>query len=139
MNDHVRRIEDGEWFYFTVDLDFEGFAIFTFLRYVRTNDRTSALVRFKEQKYFPTRDLLLVPYNTEPHYFRATDKDILSVWTLNGSSLEFAETFDAKAGWPRNILDKAAVTPSRDTAARWTMRSNPSLQREPAASGRPLS
>jgi hypothetical protein len=115
-----RSIDQGTWYYFTVDLNFEGYAAFRFERYVQTNDRAAALVTFLEPKYFSTTKLLLLPYSTDKGYFAADDSDILSVWTFDGSNLDGAEAVDLKAAWPSNILDKAAITPSRKTAERWT-------------------
>ena len=60
MSESLIRIEQGTWYYFTVDLDFEGYAAFTFERYVTLKDRVAALVHFNQPKYFSTQDLLLV-------------------------------------------------------------------------------
>ena len=139
MTDRLISIEEGTWFYFTVDLNFEGFAAFTFDRFVEANDRRAALVTFNQQKYFSSRVLLLLPSTTDSEYFQAREGDILTVWTFDGSSQKDATTVDLKTDWPHNIWDKAAITPSRETATQWTMRSNSSLQGGPAASGRPLS
>lgn len=115
-------IEQGTWYYFTVDLDFEGYAPFTFERYVRANDRDAAIVTLLEPKYFSTRKLVLLPYGREAGYFKAKDEDILNVWTFDGSAIGDAMEIDLKREWPNNILDKAAITPSRATAERWTHR-----------------
>jgi hypothetical protein len=114
-------IENGLWYYFTVDLDFEGFASFKFVRYIKVNgDRRGAIVEFQDQDYFRTRHLLLLPYTREADYFQAPLNAMLSVWTFDASTLGDTETVDLQAQWPGNILDKAAITPSIDTAIKWT-------------------
>ena len=114
-------IEQGTWYYFTVDLNFAGFASFNFVRFIEvTNDRKAAIVRFLDQDYFPTRDLLLLPYTRKSNYFKAKPDEILSVWTFDASNIGNAEMIDLKSGWSKNILDKAAITPSIETAIKWT-------------------
>jgi len=114
-------IEEGAWYYFTVDLDYEGFVPFQFVRYIDVNgDRMGAVVELSGDYYFRTRKLILLPYTQEPDYFRAEPNMILSVWTIDGSKIGDAETVDVKSKWPRNVLDKAAITPSIDTAIKWT-------------------
>lgn len=119
-------IEQGTWFYFTVDLDFVSFAAFKFERYVHANDRDAALITFLQPKYFSTNKLLLLPYNKDKGYFQARDDDILNVWTFDGSMVQDAAEIDLKTNWPNNILDKAAITPSRQTAEKWTSGQNAS-------------
>jgi len=117
----IVRIEDGVWYYFTVDLNFDGFASLSFIRYVNVNtDRNAALVRFLDKDYFDTRELILLPYTRDNDYFKAKPSDILSVWTFDGSKADNAENVDLKTDWPNNILDKAAITPSIETAKDWT-------------------
>ena len=113
-------IEQGTWYYFTVDLDFKGFAAFKFERYIHANDRDAALITLLQPKYFSTNKLLLLPYNQDQRYFQARDDNILTVWTFDGSMVQDAGAIDLRAKWPNNILDKAAITPSRQTAERWT-------------------
>jgi hypothetical protein len=113
-------IEQGTWYYFTVDRNFKGYATFKFERYVQANDRAAALVTFLESKYFSTNKLLLLPYNPDQGYFQAHDHEILSVWTFDGNILQDATAIDLKRDWPTNVLDKAAITPSRQTAEKWT-------------------
>ncbi len=114
-------IEQGTWYYFTVDLDFQGFASFNFLRYIDVNsDRKAAIVRFLDKDYFPTRELLLLPYSRKRNYFQAKPDEILSVWTFDASKLGDTNTIDLKSAWPKNILDKAAITPSIEKARQWT-------------------
>jgi hypothetical protein len=116
-------IEQGRWFYFPVDLDFKGFAELEFLRFVRTNDRQAAIVRFLQPKYFQTTSLILVPSDPTTDSFVITQSDILSVWTFDGSFVQDHEQFvDLKRGWPNNIMDKAAITPSRAMVERFTGR-----------------
>lgn len=46
-------LEQGIWYYFTVDLSFKGFLPFRFLRYIDINgDRKGAVVEFTESSYF---------------------------------------------------------------------------------------
>jgi hypothetical protein len=114
-------IEQGTWYYFTADLELPGFASFNFVRYIDVNgDRTAAIVRFLDKDYFPTRDLLLLPYTREPNHFRARRDEILSVWTFNASNIGDDETIDLKSDWPKNILDKASITPSIEIARKST-------------------
>lgn len=126
MNESERKenpisIEDGMWYYFTVDLDLEGFASFKFVRYIDVNgDRKGAVVQFLDKDYFHTRWLILLPYTREPNYFQALPGEILSVWTFDASRVGNAATIDLQAEWPGNILDKAAITPSVETAIQWT-------------------
>ena len=120
-NSKMISIEQGSWYYFTVDLNFSGFASFNFVRYIDVNgDRKGAIVRFLDKDYFSTRDLLLLPYTRESDFFKAKPDEILSVWTFDASKIGFAETVDLKSDWSRNILDKAAVTPSIETAKKFT-------------------
>jgi hypothetical protein len=115
------RIEQGTWYYFTVDLDFTGFASFNFVRHIHVNgDRKGAIVRFLDQYYFPSRDLLLLPYTREEDYFKTKPDEFLCVWTFDASKIGDATTIDLKSGWPKNIWDKAGVTPSIATAKKWT-------------------
>ena len=117
----IVRIENGIWYYFTVDLNFDGFASFSFIRYVNVNDdRDAAIIRFLDKDYFETRELILLPHIKDADYFKATPDDILSVWTFDGSDIGDAESIDLKSDWPHNILDKAAITPSIETAKEWT-------------------
>jgi len=117
----IVRIEEGTWYYFTVDLNFEGFASLRFIRYIDVNnDRNAALVHFLDRDYFDTRDLILLPYTSDKEYFKAKPSDILSMWTFDGSALGEADIVDLKTDWPHNILDKAAITPSIETAKNWT-------------------
>lgn len=120
MSESLIRIEQGTWYYFTVDLDFNGFVAFTFKRFIKLKDRVAALVHFDQPKYFATQDLLLVPSGLIPDYFKSREEDILSVWTMSGSGLLGVGQVDLSLDWPDNILDKAAITPSKDTAAKWT-------------------
>jgi hypothetical protein len=114
-------IEQGIWYYFTVDLDFPGFASFQFVRFIDVNsDRKAAIIRFLDQDYFPTRDLLLLPYSRGTDYFKAKPDEILSVWTFDASKIGDVSTVDLKSGWPKNILDKAAITPSLEKAKKST-------------------
>jgi hypothetical protein len=114
-------VEEGTWYYFTTDLSFIGFASFTFVRYVDVNnERKAAIVHFLDQDYFPTRELLLLPYNRKADYFRAEPSTILPVWTFDASVIGAAPSVDLASAWPKNILDKAAITPSIETARRWT-------------------
>ena len=110
-------IEQGTWYYLTVDLNFSGFASFNFVRYIDVNDdRKAAIVQFLDKDYFPTRNLLLLPYTREADYFQVKSDETLSVWTFDASRIGNAETIDFKSGWSKNILDKAAITPSIETA-----------------------
>lgn len=117
----IVSIEDGTWYYFTVDLNFDGFASLEFIRYMNVNDdRNAALVRFLDKDYFNANELILLPYTRDDDYFRAKSNDVLSVWTFDGSNVVDAKTADLKTDWPNNILDKAAITPSIETAKSWT-------------------
>ena len=110
-------IEQGTWYYFTVDLSFAGFASFNFVRYIDVNnERKAAIAHFLDKDYFPTRDLLLLPYTRKSNYFKAKQDEILSVWTFDASNIGNAETIDLKSGWSKNILDKAVITPSIERA-----------------------
>ena len=123
--DSLISIEDGKWYYFTVDGDLEGFASFKFVRYIDVNgDRKGAIVKFLDKDYFRTRRLLLLPYTREPDYFKSSLDEILSVWTFDASKIGDAEMVDLRPKWPSNILDKAAITPSIDTAIKWTQPKN---------------
>jgi hypothetical protein len=114
-------IEQGTWYYFTVNLSFPGFASFNFVRYIDVNNnRKAAIVRLLDQDYFSTRELLLLPYTRKKDYFRAKPDKILLVWTFDASRIGDAPTIDLKSDWPKNILDKAAITPSIDEAKRAT-------------------
>ena len=117
----IKSIEEGTWYYFTVDLNFEGFASFRFLRFLNVNDdRTAALVELQDRDYFKSRKLILLPYTRETDYFKTEPEGVLSVWTFDGSKVGSEETIDLKSEWPRNILDKAAITPSSQVALKWT-------------------
>lgn len=120
-NSNSREIEDEIWYYFTTDLSFEGFASFKFLRFLNVNDdRTAALVELQDRDYFKSRKLILLPYTRETDYFKTEPEGVLSVWTFDGSNVGNEETIDLKLEWPRNILDKAAITPSSQVALKWT-------------------
>jgi len=115
------KIEDDIWYYFTTDLSFEGFASFKFLRFLNVNDdRPAALVELQDRDYFKSRKLILLPYTRETDYFKTEPEGVLSVWTFDGSKVGNEETIDLKSEWPRNILDKAAITPSSQVALKWT-------------------
>jgi hypothetical protein len=117
MREELVSIEQGIWYYFTVDLNFKGFLPFRFLRYIDVNgDRKGAVVEFTEGSYFSTEELILLPYTNEPDYFRVEPSGILPIWAFDGSNLEGRKTVDLAANWSHNILDKAAITPSVDTA-----------------------
>jgi len=117
----IKSIEEGTWYYFTVDLNFEGFASFRFLRFLNVNDdRTAALVELQDRDYFKSRKLILLPYTRETDYFKTEPEGVLSVWTFDGSKVGNENTIDLKSEWPRNILDKAAITPSSQIALKWT-------------------
>ena len=121
QNRHLINIEQGTWYYFTVDLNFAGFASFNFVRYIDVKeDRKAAIVRFLDKDYFPSRDLLLLPNTRKSNFFRAKLEEILSVWTFNASEIGDAKTIDLESDWPKNILDKAGITPSIETARHWT-------------------
>ena len=121
MSEEKVSIEQGTWFYFTVDLNFKEFLPFRFLRYIDVNgDRNGAIVKFTEDSYFSTKEVILLPYTREPNYFRVEPSGILSVWTFDGSNLGDSKTVDLAADWSQNILDKAAITPSLNTAIKWT-------------------
>jgi hypothetical protein len=120
MNELI-SIEEGTWYYFTVDLNFTGFASFKFVRYIDVNgDRKAAIVRFLDKDYFPSKDLLLLPYTRERDYFKAKPDEILSIWTFDATNIGDATMVDLKSEWPKNILDKAAITPSIETAMKST-------------------
>lgn len=121
MNLRATPIEEGTWYYCTVDLDFDGFASFIFQRFVEADDRTAVLVRFNEPKYFSSQTLLLFPSSTDPDFFRAGEDEILTVWTFDGTAIGTKSTVDLKPHWPQGILDKAAITPSLKTAQQWTI------------------
>jgi hypothetical protein len=121
MKEEQVSIEQGTWYYFTVDLNFKGFLPFRFLRYIDVNgDRNGAVVEFTEDSYFSTKELILLPSTRESDYFRVEPSGILTVWTFDASNLGDRKTVDLASGWSGNILDKAAVTPSMDTAIKWT-------------------
>jgi hypothetical protein len=64
-------IEDGIWYYFTIDLSFEGFASFRFIKYINVNnDRNGAIVNMLDKDYFLSRNILLLPYTDESDYFK---------------------------------------------------------------------
>jgi hypothetical protein len=114
-------IEHGIWYYFTVDLSFTGFASFEFVRFIDVNsDRKAAIVRFLDKDYFATKDLLLLPYSKKDDFFFAKPDEMLSVWTFDASAIGGVEAIDLRSDWPKNILDKAAITPSLMTAQQWT-------------------
>lgn len=114
-------IEQGTWYYFSTDLELEGFASFTLTRFIDVNeDRRGAMVHFLDRDYFTSRDLLLVPYSRKPEFFRACPDEVLFVWTFDASGLATAQSADISCGWPGNILDKGAITPSRECALKWT-------------------
>ncbi len=114
-------IEQGTWYYSSVDLNFTGFAALNFVRYIDVNgDREAAIVRFLDKDYFPTRDLLLLPYSSKKNYFRASSEETLAVWTFNATNIGDVETIDLKSDWPKNILDKAVITPSIEIAKKLT-------------------
>jgi hypothetical protein len=114
-------IDQGTWYYFSADLSFAGFASFNFVRYIDVNsDRKAAIVQFLDKDYFSTKDLLLLPYTRESIYFRARLDRTLLVWAFDASRLGGANTVDLKSNWPKNILDKAVVTPSIEIARRST-------------------
>lgn len=116
-----RKIEDEIWYYFTTDFSFEGFASFKFLRFLNVNDdRTAALVELQDRDYFKSRKVILLPYTRETDYFKTEPEGLLPVWTFDGSKVGNEETIDLKSEWPRNILDKAAITPSSQIALKWT-------------------
>ena len=83
-------------------------------------DRKAAIVRFADKDYFPTRDLLLLPYTRKKDYFKAKPDQILLVWTFDASKIGDTATIDLKSAWPKNILDKAAITPSIEEAKKAT-------------------
>ena len=139
MNSRLVSIEDGTWYYFTVDLDRQGFGAFTFERFIEANDRRAALVRFCERTYFSLQRVVLLPYSRDADYFRCHETEILSVWTFDGSGVGKSKSIDLAAGWPNNILDKAAITPSPNTAANWGTRSNLPLNPDAPTSGAPVS
>lgn len=113
-------IVSGTWYYFTVDLNFKGFRAIRFKRYIDVNGDRMATVVEMENSYFSSSDLILLPYNRETDYFNIERTGICSVWTFDGSDLGDAESVDLQANWPHNILDKAAITPSIETAEKWT-------------------
>ena len=115
--------QSHRWYYFTVDLDFEGFASVKFVRYVEVNgDRTGAVVELLDQDYFRTRRLLLLPTTREADGFRTSPDGLISVWTFDASAIREAVMVDVQTDWPHNILDKAAITSSIATAQKWTQR-----------------
>jgi len=59
---------------------------------------------------------LLLPYSRKRDYFRAKPDEILFVWTFDASKIGNASTIDLKSEWPKNILDKAGITPSIEKA-----------------------
>ncbi len=121
MREEQISIEQGIWYYFTVDLNFKGFLPFRFLRYIDVNgDRNGVVVEFTEDSYFSAKELILLPYTKEPNYFRVKPSGILPVWTFDGSNLGENKTVDLASGWSHNILDKAAVTPNMNTATELT-------------------
>lgn len=119
-------IEHGVWYYFSWELDFEEFVAFSFARYIDVNaDRKAAIVSFLEKYHFPTRDLLLLPYTRKRDFFRARSGEILAVWTFDASGIGDAETIDLVSAWPKNILDKGAITASIEVARKWTKGNKP--------------
>jgi hypothetical protein len=116
-------IEDGIWYYFTIDLSFEGFASFRFIKYINVNnDRNGAIVNMLDKDYFLSRNILLLPYTDESDYFKIKNNSTLSVWTFDASKILKNDFVDLKSEWPKNILDKAIITPSINTAIEWTRR-----------------
>lgn len=122
MANELRSIQTGTWYYFTVDLDFEGHAPFSFEKFIRTNDRLAALVNFPDKKFFSSGKILLLPYSkdADSDYFQCSDGETLAVWAFEGKGLENMDFIDLASNWPHNILDKAAITPSLSTATKWT-------------------
>lgn len=117
----AKSLESEPWFYFTVDLSFDGHATVTFVRFVDVNgDRTGALVEIADNKYFGIPRLVLLPYQrgAGPEYFSITERDqFCSVWTFDGTDVGDVPRIDLKSEWPRNILDKAAITPYKKVVA----------------------
>lgn len=120
-NSNKISIEDCTWYYFTTDLNFKGFLPFRFLGFLDVNgDRNGAVVEFIADSFFETRKVILLPYTREPDYFLVEEDGFLPVWTFDGSNSSNLATVDLKQDWPRNILDKGAITPSLENAKKWT-------------------
>ena len=123
-------IEHGTWYYFTVEVSWLGlpahpwFTKFNFVKYIDTidvnGDTKAAIVRFLDKDYFPTQDLLLLPYSKKRNYFRARPDEMLSVLTFDASKIGDTYAVDLKSEWPKNILAAAAITPSFEKAREWT-------------------
>ena len=120
-------IEQGTWYYLSLELNFLGFASFNFVRYIDVIDvkgnKRAAMVRFSDKDYFPTptQDLLLLPYSRKRNYFRAGPDEMLYILTFDASKIGDAHIVDLKTEWPNNILDRAAITPSIEKATQWTV------------------
>ena len=115
-------IEQGTWYYITMDYLFQGFASFSFVKYTDVIDgigngiKRAVIVRFLDKGYFPIQDLLLVPYRRNRNYFKARSDEALSVSTYDASKFGNAYMVDLKSEWPNNMLDRAAITPSFEKA-----------------------
>lgn len=78
------------------------------------------MVEFIADSFFKTKKVILLPYTKEPNYFSVEEHGLLPVWTFDASNSENLPTVDLQTDWPRNILDKAAITPSLENAKKWT-------------------
>lgn len=123
-------IEHGTWYFVTMEVSWLGlptrpsFASFNFVKYIEAIDvngnTKAAIVRFLDKDYFPTQDLLLLPYSVRRNYFRARPDEMLSVLTSDASKIGGAYAVDLKSEWPNNILAAAGITPSIEKARQWT-------------------
>jgi hypothetical protein len=100
------------------------FTTFNFVKYVESIDvngnTNAAIVRFLDKDYFPSQDLLLLPYSKQRNDFRARPDEMLSVLTFDASKIGDAYAVDLKSEWPKNILAAAGITPSIEKARQWT-------------------
>ena len=119
----VQSLESCDWYYFTIDLNFDGFGVVSLVRFINVDrNRTGAIVKIENSKYFDLDHLLLLPREpgAGPEYFTVSgDNEIRSVWTFDGTTLDDSDSADLKSEWPRNILDKAIVTPFKSVLSRF--------------------
>jgi hypothetical protein len=117
-------IEQSTWYYITLEDRFLGFASFNFVKYIDAiivkGSRKAALVRFLDQGYFPSKELVLLPYSLKRNYFLAKVDEEVPILTFDASKVGDGYVIDLKSEWPNNILDRAVITPSYQKARQLT-------------------
>ena len=115
-------IRETEFYYFTLDLDYNDVIPCTFVKQLgvlnAASGREVIIVKFTEAHPLKTQYLILVPRDTEESFFNVREQDIVGAYVFDGTPYLDKEEVDINE-LEGKYIDIGALTPSLETAKQW--------------------